>query len=463
VLAYLIVGFVAVLIGIALVRIAHGRKSLPPISTGGSTPASPAITLGSLSFDNATFPVGSAVSGNILGATTGSVITAAGLPTGLTINSAARTWAWDGSGTAGSGSFTLTETLGSASNSPNPSSVGYTIYAGLSAPTFTVWNGSAFVTSASGIADPPTFGFSIGADEGEGDYVEFEIDTVNTFNSANYRPQERVLLWDGTNFEFADPSTFVPTNFTIQTGLTGGTTYFARRWIRRKYGDTNVDSAFSTVISFSTASSGVTTNWNPSDHSTWAGTETLTNANLTWNAQQADDWEAVRSAASFGPGSKFFARFILTTQVTAGECMVGIATGTYGGGTLGSFASSSTNRDQTLHISGSAVFQGTTTNLGQWVAPGSDPVQGDAVGMAVNLNALSGAPNGKIWFSKNDVYQAGDDPVAGTGGFAVPYTVAVYLLGVIKPTVNGHVDALTLDTKASATTHAPTGYTPVGG
>jgi hypothetical protein len=59
------------------------------------------------------------------------------LPTGLTINGVARTWAWDGTGTAGSGSFTLTETLLGAVGSPKTTTINYTINASagtLSAP-----------------------------------------------------------------------------------------------------------------------------------------------------------------------------------------------------------------------------------------------------------------------------------------------------------------------------------------
>jgi hypothetical protein len=90
-----------------------------------------------LALSTTTFTVGTPSSGTITGATVGSTITASGLPTGLTINGAARTWAWDGTGTAGSGSFTLTETLLGAVGSPKTTTINYTINASsstLSAP-----------------------------------------------------------------------------------------------------------------------------------------------------------------------------------------------------------------------------------------------------------------------------------------------------------------------------------------
>jgi hypothetical protein len=91
-----------------------------------------------LALSATTFTVGTPSSGTITGATVGSTITASGLPTGLTINGVARTWAWDGTGTAGSGSFTLTETLLGAVGSPKTTTINYTVNAGagtLSAPT----------------------------------------------------------------------------------------------------------------------------------------------------------------------------------------------------------------------------------------------------------------------------------------------------------------------------------------
>jgi hypothetical protein len=49
------------------------------------------------------------------------------LPTGFTINSAARTWAFDGTGGISTGTLTLIETLAGATNTPLPTLINYTI------------------------------------------------------------------------------------------------------------------------------------------------------------------------------------------------------------------------------------------------------------------------------------------------------------------------------------------------
>ncbi len=70
---------------------------------------------------------GVAVTGAIGGAAAGSGISAAGLPTGLTINGSARTWGWSGSGSVASGTLTLTETLVDSPNSGRQSLISYAI------------------------------------------------------------------------------------------------------------------------------------------------------------------------------------------------------------------------------------------------------------------------------------------------------------------------------------------------
>jgi hypothetical protein len=84
------------------------------------------ITLAGLTFSSTSFQTGVPSTGTINGATIGSTITATGLPSGLTINGTNRTWAWDGS-SGTSGALILTETLPGAVNSPNNSSISFTI------------------------------------------------------------------------------------------------------------------------------------------------------------------------------------------------------------------------------------------------------------------------------------------------------------------------------------------------
>jgi hypothetical protein len=85
--------------------------------------------LSALTVNTSTYTNGTGASGTISGATSGSTIVLGSAPAGLTINSGARTWAFDGTGTAGSGSFTLTETLAGSPNSPRVSTISWTINA----------------------------------------------------------------------------------------------------------------------------------------------------------------------------------------------------------------------------------------------------------------------------------------------------------------------------------------------
>ncbi|MDP9056399.1 MAG: hypothetical protein M3N34_03575 [Pseudomonadota bacterium] len=82
--------------------------------------------LGALSLSTAGLTRGVAASGMILGASSGSTITATGVPAGLTIN-AVPGWAYDGSGLAGSYAIVLTETLSGSANSPHTSGITVTI------------------------------------------------------------------------------------------------------------------------------------------------------------------------------------------------------------------------------------------------------------------------------------------------------------------------------------------------
>lgn len=82
-----------------------------------------APSLANLSFSATSLTRGTPASGSITGASAGSTISATGLPAGVTINDAARTWAYDGNAAAASATLTLTETLADSPNSPRASSV----------------------------------------------------------------------------------------------------------------------------------------------------------------------------------------------------------------------------------------------------------------------------------------------------------------------------------------------------
>ena len=89
------------------------------LTTIGEFAAPPVLTPLSLSISQ--FTLGVPASGAILSAMPGSTILAAGAPAGFTISIAG--WSYNGSGVAGTYSFTLTETLIGSANSPSSTSI----------------------------------------------------------------------------------------------------------------------------------------------------------------------------------------------------------------------------------------------------------------------------------------------------------------------------------------------------
>lgn len=104
--------------------------SLPP--TPYVPPAAPPLPVfQTLTFSSTSFTTVAPSIGTINNATVGSVIVAVGLPSGLTINSLARTWAWSGSGLSGSGSFSLYENIPGSAGNPKLSPISYVIIPGV--------------------------------------------------------------------------------------------------------------------------------------------------------------------------------------------------------------------------------------------------------------------------------------------------------------------------------------------
>lgn len=121
---------------------------------GGGVVIPTAPTLNSVGLSGSIFNVGSASSGTITGATAGSTLVLTNGFTGLTINSAARTWAYDGTGSASTGSFTMVETLAGATNSPRSTPTGYSVLG-----TGALSSTGATVVSAPGAALNVAFNF----------------------------------------------------------------------------------------------------------------------------------------------------------------------------------------------------------------------------------------------------------------------------------------------------------------
>ena len=89
-----------------------------------SNPALQPVTMSS-----SDFVVGIPMTGTFGNTTPGSTLTLSNPLAGLTINSAARTWSYDGTGTVGSGTMTIIETLGGSPNSPKSTNINWTTVA----------------------------------------------------------------------------------------------------------------------------------------------------------------------------------------------------------------------------------------------------------------------------------------------------------------------------------------------
>lgn len=179
----------------------YASNAVGSSATGTSNAIGPIVsasaTLGTLGLSLTTFTVGTPSSGTITGATVGSTISASGLPTGLTINGAARTWAYDGTGSATTGSFTLTETLAGATNTPHTSTISYTINA--AAGSFATPTLAA--SSAAGTA-PLVLEWSYpGTDDIVGLYGQLQVATDNTFATIE---QDIVFFIDGDSWARLD-------------------------------------------------------------------------------------------------------------------------------------------------------------------------------------------------------------------------------------------------------------------
>lgn len=132
---------------VTLTETLAGATNTPRASNISVTIAAGAPFLGVLNLSTTTFTVGTPSNGTITGATAGSTITASGLPSGLTINGAARTWAYDGTGSATSGTLTLTETLAGASNTPRANPIGFSVVVASAARTADATTATADTTT----------------------------------------------------------------------------------------------------------------------------------------------------------------------------------------------------------------------------------------------------------------------------------------------------------------------------
>lgn len=134
--------------------------------------------------------------------------------------------------------------------------------------------------------------------------------------------------------------------------------------------------------------------WNPSDKS---ADITLSNGNATATAG-ATSWKSVRGQQGRSTGKYYFE--LVLGSASANGCMVGVGT---------EIPSLTTHMGASLY--GWAYYNYSTgqkwnNNFAQ--AFGDSFTTGDVIGVAVDMDA------GKIWWSKNGVWQASGDPAAGT-------------------------------------------------
>jgi hypothetical protein len=144
--------------------------------------------------------------------------------------------------------------------------------------------------------------------------------------------------------------------------------------------------------------------WNPSDK---AAGVVLSNGNRT-AAGPGGSSQSVRGTASKSAGKWYFE---VTCDVVGTLAGVAIADATAGLGQFGLDTHAWSYRSS-----------GDVTNNSAVVSSPSAYTSGDIIGVAMDLTAL------KLYFSKNNVWQASGNPVAGTGGLTI--SSAAYFPGV---------------------------------
>ena len=141
-------------VAIALTETLAGATNNPRANSLAFTVSAAAANLGALTLNPAAAQVGGATTINILGATAGSTITGT-VPAGMTLNSAARTITGTPT-TASNTAITLTEALAGAANTPNASTIPFTVAAAANPPTFALTGSSTmekYVTDYTGTSN----------------------------------------------------------------------------------------------------------------------------------------------------------------------------------------------------------------------------------------------------------------------------------------------------------------------
>jgi hypothetical protein len=252
------------------------------------------VTLTDLALDDLSYVEGAADSGSITGKTSGSTVTLVGsLPTGLTLDLAAMTWAWDGTGSVSSGSFTLHETHPDAVAHDSVQS--WTIAAAGVDPSF---SGPTLVAQADPTVFPPTSDYEFDAYTEVGDKLRIQAD--NDFAFTSPLVNDATVTLDGSGDKAAINAKLA--------GIASGTNYIRAR-VEKAGGEV---SEWSNIIQHGTAAvptvtSDTTIDVNEGDP--LLATITLSGpvANLLFNGTDQSRFELVEGAR---PASTFSLRFM---------------------------------------------------------------------------------------------------------------------------------------------------------
>lgn len=178
----------------------------------------------------------------------------------------------------------------------------------------------------------------------------------------------------------------------------------------------------------------MTTTWNPSDKH---ADITLSNGNLDAATTVTSVFRSVRATNFKNTKRKYFEVNIMTAY--QGRVFVGISTSSAG---LANYVGSDAYGFGYYGFNGQKYFSGAGSSYG------SAFIAGDVIGVAVDLDY------GTVWFAKNNVWQAGGDPVNNEYPAFVNSIISTYdIYPMASFYTNG--DKVRIQTTSSGCTYAP--------
>ncbi|MEI9966590.1 MAG: hypothetical protein WDN67_03045 [Candidatus Moraniibacteriota bacterium] len=303
------------------------------------------------------------------------------------------------------------------------------------------------LTLTSGTDDPPEWDLEFDDTVLEADYIQTQIDTVNTFDSGDLREEEQQLVWGGDG-----P---MPIDWEINDGLTPDTPYYIRSRIRRFYGDINDYSSWSNTLTVTIAAPGITYAWNNMDYSSWSSNMSITGSHHEKaTCSETDVPVSVRSNALFTSG-KIYTEFLIErlTITTGGPSMLGVATLDYGNNE-GDISGPFDSYGHVEETSGIAAYGNLyIANVYDSISPVMD--NGDSIGFAFDI----GVSDTKFYVWRNGSWDIGN-PALGTGYKTLPHTAFKMLF---RPLLYGaQTFSVTIKALDDVAANCPDGFTPAG-